>query len=237
MFSYLRSFLPEKVNTGVMYCTGKANCFFQYYIDNTFSASAITDRIFVGNLASASNNTAMKEQGITHILSTMNGLYEIYPTEFKYKIIHLNDDKWVNIGDYFDEANEFIDQALSNPQSKIMIHCQRGISRSVSFLLAYLLFKLNQEKQIPKESVDDIIKEKLNEVKTHRSIADPNEGFIEALKMYVYKLNGYVLDLPKTQESLSEKKLSDPITILDSETVSTMTIDPTQDQHKDHFGV
>lgn len=190
--SFLRSYLPDSVNNNVMYYTGKCRCFLQYYIDNKFSASGITDKLFVGDLASASNNEAMRQQGITHIVGVFNGGVEFYPNEFSYKIIHVNDDPWINIDEYFDESNSFIDNAFaSTPDAKVMIHCQKGISRSVTLLMAYLLFKLNEKKQIQENEIDDVIYNLLNDVKTHRPIADPNNGFIESLKRYVKKINKY----------------------------------------------
>jgi len=187
----IRNYLPDYVNNNIMYYYGTALCFFQYYINNTFSASEITDKLFVGDLASALNNNAMKEQGITHILSVFNGSYEIFSGEFKYKIIHINDDPWVDIGKYFDESNVFIENALKDPSAKVMIHCHKGVSRSVTFLLAYMLFKRNESQQIPQNATYKTIKDILDDVKRHRAIAEPNEGFIESLKLYIHRLNRY----------------------------------------------
>jgi predicted protein tyrosine phosphatase len=189
--SYIRYYLPEFINTGIMYCVGKARCYIQPYINNTFSANSITDRIFVGDLASAANKEAMKEQGITHIISAITGAYPLFPQDFTYLTIHINDDAWVNIGEYFESVNNFIDETMKSSNTKIMIHCQKGISRSVTLLMGYLLFKYNTHKQIPKGNVDEAINNILREIREHRSIAEPNEGFIQALKKYIYTLNGY----------------------------------------------
>jgi protein tyrosine phosphatase len=174
-----------------MYCVGVAQCYVQYYINNAFSASQITDRLFVGDLASASNIEAMKEQGITHIVSVFNGMVEMFPSDFKYKPIHINDDPWIDIKKYFDESNTFIDDALSMQDTKVMIHCQRGVSRSVTLLMAYLLFKINQKNQIPKSEISHTITNLLSEIKSHRSIADPNPGFMDSLYKYICDINHY----------------------------------------------
>lgn len=189
--SGIRYHLPTVINDSVMYWVGYANCCLQYYYDNTFSASEINDNIYVGDLASASNNVEMKKQGITHILGIMNGICAYYPQEFTYKLIHINDDPWVDITKHFDESNQFIDEALSDPTNKIMIHCQQGKSRSVTLLLAYKLYKINQAKQILLSEIDMTINNVLSDVKTHRSIAEPNEGFIEGLRQYIKKINRY----------------------------------------------
>lgn len=192
--SQLRAYLPDRINNYAMYYIGRARCTLQGYYDNTFSATELSDRIYVGDIASASNKLAMQEQGITHILSIYNGAYEIFSTDFTYKLIHINDDPWVKIENYFDESNDFIDIAMSDPNNKIMIHCQQGISRSITLLLAYKLKKMNETKQIKIEDINESINNVLDNVKMQRNIADPNGGFIEALRIYICKLNDYKYD-------------------------------------------
>ncbi|CAF1649443.1 unnamed protein product [Rotaria magnacalcarata] len=43
-----------------------------------------------------------------------------------------------NIRQYFDQANEFL-HSCKNKNERVLIHCQLGISRSSSIVLAYLL--------------------------------------------------------------------------------------------------
>lgn len=205
--SSLRYYLPSYVSNNVMYYTGMARCYLQYYINNTFSASEISERLFVGDLASACNNDAMREQGITHIVSVFNGTIEMFPNEFKFKAIHINDDPWVDIGKHFDESNTFIDEALKVSGSKVMIHCQRGVSRSVTLMMAYLLLKMNQSKKIPQDETTKIITDVLSQIKEHRSIAEPNAGFLDSLKLFVYRLNGYILEKNVDTEMLTESSI------------------------------
>jgi dual specificity MAP kinase phosphatase len=174
-----------------MYCIGNIRCHLQGYINNTFNANEIYQNIYVGDLASASNKEALKEQGITHILSVFNGCYEIYPDDFTYKIIHINDDTWEDISKYFDETNEFIQRSIKNKNNKIMIHCQKGISRSVTILVAYIIWNKNNNKKIEKDNITNEITNIINEIKTHRPIAEPNEGFKYCLKKYIEKINNY----------------------------------------------
>lgn len=193
--STVRSYLPEIVNDNVMFCMGRALSFTQGYVNNTFSASQITKNIFVGDLASASNIEAMKQQGITHVLFVMNGGYKLFPDEMEYKLIHVNDDPWIDISKYFNESNEFIDSAIGTEElrnkNKIIIHCQRGVSRSVTLLVAYELWKRNCKEVIKIKDIDSQIESIISNIKIHRSIAEPNSGFMLCLKKYVYELNNY----------------------------------------------
>jgi len=209
----MRYYLPTYLSDNVMYYTGMARCYLQYYINNTFSASEITDRLFVGDLASACNNDAMRAQGITHIVSVFNGTVEMFPNEFKFKAIHINDDPWVDIEKYFDESNAFIEEALSTPRSKVMIHCQRGVSRSVTLMMAYLLLKMNQSKPIPQAEVTQVIGNVLSQIKEHRSIAEPNDGFLDSLKTFVYRLNGYVLEDTGINDMLTESSIDMSVSV------------------------
>ncbi len=187
----IRSYLPEIINNNFMYYLGKVRCTFQGYYDTTFTASQITSNMFVGDLASSLNKDAMKEQGITHIVSVINGSSEMFPEDFEYHIIHINDDSWVDIKQHFIETNKFIENASLNPVNKILIHCHRGASRSVTVACAYLLWTRNKVCKIPEDKIDEVVNTILEDIKSHRSIACPNEGFVNGLKDYVKEINDY----------------------------------------------
>jgi len=72
---------------------------------------------------------------------------------------------------YIDKFNEFMDNRINK---NIYIHCAKGMSRSVTFLIIYLMLK---------ENIYDynII---LDKIKSKRNIVDPNPGFIKSLEIY-----------------------------------------------------
>lgn len=198
--SLVRSMCPEVVNTNLWYYIGKAHYFAQSLLHNEFTASKINERIYLGDLSSALNKEELKKQGITHILSIINGAYEKDPDDFKYKIIAINDDPWVNIAKYFPVTNEFIENALSeNPNNKILIHCKKGVSRSVTVLMAYMLYSLYNKHDVQNKdglsdaNVEILVNEVLANIREAREIAKPNQGFIDILKKYVKE------DLSKTK--------------------------------------
>ena len=68
------------------------------------------------------------------------GINPCFVGELKYKIINVLDVPWQNISKYFILSNKFIEEALNNG-GNILVHCYAGVSRSASFVIAYLMHK------------------------------------------------------------------------------------------------
>lgn len=80
--------------------------------------------------------------------------------------IKINDFNGVDITKYFDETYEFIEENLKN--SNVLVHCQAGISRSPTIIIAYLMKKNKMT-----------FLEALNHVFALRNEINPNNGFRE----------------------------------------------------------
>lgn len=171
--SYLRSYLPNCVGNLLGYYYGKSIQLSQQFISPPFEIIPIVDNIYIGNIASTIYLEQLKENGITHILSIYNGGYETYPNDFKYKIIHINDDPWLSLDQYFDECIDFILDSQKT-HGKILIHCMCGVSRSATIISAYLI-KIHK---IPVQNTIEFMKNK-------KSNIEPNQGFI--LQLYNYE--------------------------------------------------
>jgi dual specificity MAP kinase phosphatase len=105
----------------------------------------------------------------THVLST-------YGDEFKYFCFPLVDQGDCDIKQYFVDTFKIIDEALSNNQN-ILVHCQAGISRSATIVIAYIIRK-------QKKTMD----ESLKFVQSKRSCVSPNLGFCGQLIRYEKEL-------------------------------------------------
>ena len=86
-------------------------------------------------------------------------------------IIHPN---YLSVGKIiFIDGNK---KLLECDEPQFYLHCGEG---------------LGKEERCYWLGIDDTIKDIIKEIKVHRSIADPNEGFIKCLKIYVKSLNEY----------------------------------------------
>lgn len=132
----------------------------------------IYENIYIGDEDDAKNFDLLKEKKITHILIAGKYLEKHYPDSFEYHQINISDrlDQYLDF--YFDECNEFIKKSTN-----VLVHCVIGKSRSPAIVMGYLIGIIGMTFQ----EAFDLVKEK-------RSIASPNENFIEQLKNYEKKI-------------------------------------------------
>ena len=154
----------------------------------------IKDKLFLGNKMSATQKDELKKRGITHILMVGYYLCELFPHDFEYGNIEIDDFERENIFKYFYTCINFIDK------SKICyVHCQAGVSRSASIVIAYVMYSL-------KLNFDDA----LDYVKKKREFISPNIGFMLQLEDLDKALKYCNYDLEKFRqinESFYAKKI------------------------------
>lgn len=153
--------------------------------------SEIAPRLFLGSLRDAKNTDAIRDNGITHILSCVDerslerfvreekGMVSWHPTlegVFTHHTdtgirlgIPANDHPQQNLSVYFRLAAEFIHEARQNG-GNVLVHCMAGISRSSTLCVAYLLGTCDW----------DMLKI-INAIRAKRSQIEPNAGFFMQL--------------------------------------------------------
>ncbi|XP_051125445.1 dual specificity protein phosphatase 1 [Andrographis paniculata] len=132
----------------------------------------IDEGLYLGSLGAANNRSALKSLNVTHILTVANSLNPAHPNDFTYKRIQVFDREDVNISQFFEECFAFIDEARTTGGG-VLVHCFAGKSRSVTIVVAYLMYKNGMS-----------FSEALEHVKTKRPVAFPNFGFISQLREY-----------------------------------------------------
>merc|ERR1712118_594319 len=108
--------------------------------------SEIQPRLFLGNSLCSQDLSVLRKKKITHILNATSSLPNQFEdavdgngkTMFQYLRIPVEDDESESILDHLHESVAFIDQALCN-HGRVLVHCQQGVSRSATIVVAYLM--------------------------------------------------------------------------------------------------
>ncbi|KRX05885.1 hypothetical protein PPERSA_03822 [Pseudocohnilembus persalinus] len=149
-------------------------------------SSQILEWLYLGAERNANNHKELTVRtNINMILNTATEVQNYYPEQFEYMKIDLFDSVSQDLLPYFEQGIEYIKTAKDN-NKRILVHCIQGISRSASFVLAYLM---KHEKMT--------LKEAFQLVKSKRSIARPNPKFVESLLKFeqqLYQTNSITAD-------------------------------------------
>ena len=129
----------------------------------------IAGNVFLGALNSAIDLDYLKENKIGWIACTGINLKRRFPEDIQYLNIEVQDEPTEDLTPHFDPVVDWIVAADSN----VLVHCKSGISRSASFVTAYLI----REEKMSYEDADKLLKEK-------RPRAYPNPGFRAQLQNY-----------------------------------------------------
>jgi len=142
---------------------------------DTPKPNLITNGLYLGDITTTQSTTGLSTAGITHVLSICHETV----VQFKdiiYKQIRVADNSTENLKSYFPETNQFIDQAIASG-GVVYVHCNRGISRSATVVIAYIMWK-------NKLGVEGA----LNLVRKKREVIYPNGGFMKQLEEYRVEL-------------------------------------------------
>ncbi|KAL6043223.1 Protein-tyrosine-phosphatase mkp1 [Balamuthia mandrillaris] len=96
-------------------------------------------RLFLGAQEAATNVEGLAHHKVTHILNVATGIENLFPQDFVYLSEPLYDDEQQQIERHFERCFAFIEQGISH--SGVLVHCNAGVSRSASIVIAYLMNK------------------------------------------------------------------------------------------------
>ncbi|CAF1127819.1 unnamed protein product [Adineta steineri] len=137
----------------------------------------ITSNLYLGS-SMCRNETIISLLKITHIMSFSD--YQPRKIEMdNIKTIHwqISDSLSSNLLDIFPLAVKWILKSINDDKGIILVHCDQGVSRSASIIIAYLLTS-----DVNLCSVADAF----NYVKSKRNVIRPNESFLKQLETYFY---------------------------------------------------
>ncbi|XP_067845062.1 dual specificity protein phosphatase 10 isoform X1 [Heptranchias perlo] len=138
--------------------------------------------LFLGNEQDAQDIEKMQRMNIGYIINvtTHLPLYHYEKGIFHYKRLPATDSNKQNLRQYFEEAFEFIEEAHQCGKG-LLIHCQAGVSRSATIVIAYLM-------KHTRMTMTDAYKF----VKGKRPIISPNLNFMGQLLEFEEDLNNGV---------------------------------------------
>ncbi len=148
-------------------------------------ADHIIDGIYLGNVCAAHNDSWLDEHGITMVISVAAEWNELpYRGERKiqFHYFELDDsvtEKFDKSTKVFDDIADIIhnenERSTDDEPTAILVHCNMGISRSTSSLMAY-----GQKYLKPKLTRSQM----LQFVKARRPVVKPNSLFLRVLDKY-----------------------------------------------------
>ncbi|XP_077438521.1 dual specificity protein phosphatase 19-like isoform X1 [Vanacampus margaritifer] len=109
---------------------------------------------------------------VSHVLNVAYGVANPFPNQLVYKTVQILDLPETQIASYVNECGAFIDQAREQ-DGVVLVHCNAGVSRSSSIVMAYLMWR--------EELLFD---EAYRQVKLARPSSRPNPGFHHQLQNY-----------------------------------------------------
>ncbi|KAK4184010.1 tyrosine-protein phosphatase, partial [Podospora australis] len=185
------------------------------------------EELFVGGVFGVNRVRHMQENNITHVLSVINfsldKVNEAY-SAIEHMSIDIDDMEDQDILVHLPKMVRFIERGLygsisppspSTEQAEVhkekeegkkekgavLVHCAMGKSRSVTAVVAYLLWKHPHRfgRSDPSTTAKDAVQKAVEWVRQTRPIAEPNEGFMEQLEMF------YDMGCPAESDDAVEK--------------------------------
>ncbi|XP_075698964.1 dual specificity phosphatase 29-like [Rhinoderma darwinii] len=131
----------------------------------------------IGDEKTALDRYGLEKNGFTHVLNAAHGRWNVdtgaeyySDMDVEYYGVEATDLPSFDLSQFFYPAAEFIHTALNKSNTKVLVHCAMGRSRSASLVLAYLMI---YEKMTVVDAIAQVLK--------HRCVL-PNRGFLKQLR-------------------------------------------------------
>ena len=114
--------------------------------DDLYSAasSEVTPTLFLGGRPNQGSVAELSASNITHVVSCMQERHrsQVYflQSDFEHLFLAANDEMQEDLADTFQKFFDHTDDVwANNPAAKIFVHCEAGVSRSASLVIAFLM--------------------------------------------------------------------------------------------------
>ena len=145
---------------------------YRYRFHVNLHPSKIFNWLYLGSYRNACDKLEIKDIGINYVLNCAIECMESFPSGVKYCHLKLNDMPSFKILPHLEKATSFINEAHLN-NGIILVHCQLGISRSTSCVIAYMIKYMSYTTM-----------NALEFIRKKRPQVMPNFGFLQQLMSY-----------------------------------------------------
>ncbi|KAI4875745.1 hypothetical protein NFI96_024262, partial [Prochilodus magdalenae] len=135
-------------------------------------ATPVFDHLYLGSEWNAINLEELRECGVGYILNVSREIDNFFPGTFCYYNVRVCDDEATDLLAHWNETYNFIVRAKKN-NSKCLVHCKMGVSRSASTVIAYAMKEYGWS-----------LEKAYHFVKQKRSIAQPSPTIMRQLAEY-----------------------------------------------------
>ena len=131
--------------------------------------------LYLGDADHAESKRVMEDLGITHVVNVTASVKCMFEgSGIKYLQCKIADDWFESIDQHFAECIAFMKAAFEqDAKHRVLVHCQAGVSRSSTIIIAYLM----QMHKMPYAQAVEF-------VTAQRKIAQPNGGFQRQLQSW-----------------------------------------------------
>lgn len=138
-----------------------------------------TDHLFYfsGSGLQATNAKIIRDLKITHVVNISIEHQCVFPDRLKYLHIELEDVEDAPLKQHFEDAIRFIESAFETNGSRVLVHCNLGISRSSTIVIAYLMKAYNAN-----------LLEAFKFLRHRRPVICPNSGFLRLLVDFEHEI-------------------------------------------------
>jgi len=128
--------------------------------------------LWLGSFAAISDNDLLRKHRISHIVQVIDvsWLPPVNDPNMTVTRIDIMDIPSADLKSHLDDTCARIEKSLASGKN-VLVHCQQGISRSASVVIAYLIKKYGMSYEYA-----------FAFVKRYRACVEPNPGFVKCLK-------------------------------------------------------
>jgi protein-tyrosine phosphatase len=179
----------------------------------------IIDYLYLGDRRSAKNKEVLQALGITHIVNVtlargdggVHNFFEDTPP-FEYHRVPIQDSDGADILPFLSAAFAFIDEAREKGHS-VLIHCQQGVSRSPTLVIAYLMKKMG----LKLAQAYSLLRRKRAQVK-------PKGNFLQQLMTFEKSLAKMIASVSSLSSSSSPVMSSSSLSSSSSSSVTPISV-------------